>query len=93
MGEYDYVPLERAKANVIVAWTRDVAIQYRDAFNLDANQWACLGVGQRLPGKPWQRLVMIRPHWNLSPAEAIEFEMLVQNWRTMTYADSVFKLL
>lgn len=93
MGEYDYVPVERAKPHVIVACSRDVAIQYRDAFQLDANMWACLGVGQRLPGKGWQRIVMLRPHWSLSPAEAIEFELFVENWRTATFPDSVFKIL
>jgi hypothetical protein len=93
MGEYDYVPLERAKPNVIVAYSRDVAIQYRDAFNLDESQWACLGYCQRLPGKWWQRIVMMRPHWNQSVAEAIDFEMRVDDWRAATVADSVFKLI
>jgi hypothetical protein len=93
MGEYDYVPLERAKPNVIVAYSRDIAIQYREAFDLDQATWACLGYGERLPGKWWQRIAMMRPHWSQSPAEAIDFERMIENWRIATKRDSVFKVL
>lgn len=74
-------------------YSRDVALQYSEAFDLDAEKWACLGVGQRLPGKAWKRIVMMRPHWSLAPAEAIEFEMFVQNWLTARDLDGVFKII
>ncbi len=93
MGEYDYVQVERAKPNVLVAYSREVALQLLEALDLDAEKWACLGVGQRLPGKAWKRIVMMRPHWSLSPAEAIEFEMFVQNWITAKGPDAVFKII
>jgi hypothetical protein len=89
----DYIAVERAKPNVIVAYSRDVAIQCRDAFALDPETWACLAYHERLPGKPWQRIALMRPHWSQSPAQAIEFEMYVENWRIARFPDGIFKII
>lgn len=79
--------------NLLVAWSGDIAKQYAEAFGLNLNEWGVAGVGEARIGRRYQRIVLLRPHWNMCVADAIEFEFQTERWRTALGPSGYFKVI
>ncbi|MHC2552363.1 hypothetical protein [Bradyrhizobium elkanii] len=76
----------------LVAATQHVAQQFLDAIGL--KDWEAYGYTAAVTGARFERLVMMRPHWNATGAEMTMFETeFVPNWRTRVPPDGVFKVV
>ncbi|GAB9152973.1 hypothetical protein [Bradyrhizobium diazoefficiens] len=65
----------------LVAATEHIARQYLDAFGL--KDWEAYGYTAAVTGSRFERLVILRPHWNATGAEIEEFETeFVPHWAT-----------
>ncbi|WP_461320312.1 hypothetical protein [Bradyrhizobium elkanii] len=60
----------------VVAANEAIARQYMDAFKLSSEIWDARVYDTAL-GAQYEHIVLIRPHWRLSPAEIAHFEQLI----------------
>lgn len=81
------------KPNLVVAYHKDIAEQYIDAFGLDNAQWDAAAVYENRTGHRFDRVILVRPHWSMSAVDAIEFEFAIDDWRTLTGPNDYFKVL
>jgi hypothetical protein len=80
--------------NAIVAATLHVAQQYRDAFGLDRKVWETHGYDAAIMGTQYQRIVMLRPHWQPTAADLAAFEDYVNiHWRPRLDRDATIKII
>lgn len=79
--------------NAVVASTKHIAEQYIKAFNIGDEVWEGFGVGESIRGRGFDRVVMIRPHWNMGSYEILEFEKEIDHWRTRLQSPSATLVL
>lgn len=68
----------------IIAASEDIAAQYRAAFGLSDEIWAVIRHDADTRGQQFERVVVIRPHWQVDAEEAARFEeQIMTQWRTL----------
>ena len=77
----------------VIAATTDIARQYMDAFSLSPEIWEPLDHGACLMARRFDRIVVIRPHWTMSPIEIEDFEENIQRIRMRVECDGQFKVI
>lgn len=77
----------------VFAATSDIACQYRDAFCLSPEIWEAMSHGDALMARTFLRVVVIRPHWKMSPIEIEDFEENIQRIRLRVVKDGYFKVI
>lgn len=77
----------------VIAATDDVARQYMDAFGLSPEIWEPLSHGAALMARTFHRIVVIRPHWRMSPIEIEDFEENIERIRLRVARDGHFKVI
>ncbi|WP_396604883.1 hypothetical protein ACFLEY_22465 [Bradyrhizobium sp. YCK136] len=76
----------------LVAATEHTARQYLSAFDL--KDWEAYGYTAAVTGARFERLVIMRPHWNATGAELAKFETeFVPNWATRVPPDGVYTVI
>ncbi|WP_315768409.1 MULTISPECIES: hypothetical protein [unclassified Bradyrhizobium] len=68
--------------NAIIAASTDIAEKYISAFDLDTRHWRVFRHGDSPRSYQFDRIVIIRPHWQTSGGEMIDFEGQVKAWMT-----------
>jgi hypothetical protein len=69
--------------NAVIAASKDIAEQYMEAFGLTSEMWEALGYGASPAGRQFDRIVVIRPHWQMDAEEIARFEQVtVDHWIT-----------
>jgi hypothetical protein len=80
--------------NAVVAATTSISEQYRDAFDLGREAWDALGHAAATTGRPYHRIVVLRPHWRTTAAEIAAFEEAINShWRTRLAIGGELKIL
>ncbi|MCP1757821.1 hypothetical protein [Bradyrhizobium elkanii] len=76
----------------LVAATEHIAQQLLDAFGLKG--WEAYGYTAAVTGSRFERLVILRPHWNATGAEIAQFETeFVPHWHTRVPPGGTFKVI
>ena len=81
------------KPFLVVAYHKEIAEQYVEAFGLDKTRWDVSAIYEARTGFRFDRIILIRPHWSMPAVEAIEFEFAIDDWRTLTGPNDYFKVL
>ncbi|WP_316200929.1 MULTISPECIES: hypothetical protein [unclassified Bradyrhizobium] len=79
--------------NAIVAATIAVAEQYISAFGLDTKHWRVFRHSDNPAGRCFDRLVIIRPHWRVTPEQIAAFEDSVHSWFSRVDSDGHITVL
>ncbi|MGJ4945097.1 hypothetical protein ACQR1W_31360 [Bradyrhizobium sp. HKCCYLS1011] len=66
--------------NAIVAASIDIAEQYISVFDLDTRHWRVFRHGDIKLGYQFDRIVIIRPHWQVTSSQVIDFEDQAREW-------------
>ena len=67
--------------NAVVAATKDIAVQWIEAFNLSKEMWLPTSHDADLKGARFERIVMIRPHWRQTAEQITAFDVdVVPRW-------------
>jgi hypothetical protein len=66
--------------NAIIAASTDIAEQYIAAFALETRHWRVFRHSDAPLGYQFDRIVIIRPHWQILRGEFAEFEGQCQCW-------------
>jgi hypothetical protein len=77
----------------VIAATQDIARQYMDAFGLSPEIWRPIAHGDALLAHVFDRIVVIRPHWRLSPIEIEDFEENIHRIRCRVAQGGQFKVI
>lgn len=78
----------------VIAASQDIAEQYLDAFGLSREIWTTIRHDAYTAGKRFERVVVIRPHWQMDPDEAARFEQqIISQWHVLTAPGGSFKVI
>ncbi|MGX9944891.1 hypothetical protein ACTG4Q_20730 [Bradyrhizobium denitrificans] len=68
----------------IIAASQDIAAQYIAAFGLSPEIWTAIRHDAATAGQQFERVVVIRPHWQMDQDEAARFEQqIIDQWRAL----------
>jgi hypothetical protein len=78
----------------IFAASEDIAEQYLDAFGLSREIWATFRHDAAVTGRQFDRIVVIRPHWQMDAEEITRFEnVTVDHWMPRLVSGGNFKII
>jgi hypothetical protein len=77
----------------VFAATKDIARLYLEAFCLSEEIWEPMAHGDALLARTFLRVVVIRPHWQMSPIEIEDFEENIQRIRLRIMQDGQLKVI
>ena len=78
----------------IIAASKDIAEQHLDAFGLSKEIWATFRHDASMAGHRFERVVVIRPHWQMDHPETERFErQIVEHWHPRIAPGGSFKVI
>jgi hypothetical protein len=78
----------------VIAASKDIAERYLDAFGLSPEIWETIRHDASTMGKRFQRVVVIRPHWQMEFEEVERFErQLKEQWWTLVAIGGSLKVI
>ena len=86
--------LQMAKPwNSVIAETIHIAEQYIDAFGLSKEMWEARTHGESPAGVQYHRIVVIRPHWRVTPEQYPAFQAQAAPWMKAVAPNGHFKII
>ncbi|MDB5603473.1 MAG: hypothetical protein JWP25_373 [Bradyrhizobium sp.] len=79
--------------NAVIAETMHIAVQYMDAFGLSTEMWEARTLSESPAGLFYERMVVIRPHWRVTPEQIVAFERHVHGWAGRVSPTGKFKII
>jgi hypothetical protein len=86
--------IEQAKPwCAVIAETEHIAEQYIVAFGLSREIWEPRTHGESPVGLSYDRIVIIRPHWRVTPEQYSAFQAQAAPWMRAVAPDGHFKII
>jgi hypothetical protein len=79
--------------NAIVAYSRERAEDFIEAFDLSVEDWDALYFRQPIRLRGYDKVVVVRPHWQMSVEDNEYFEKWLQVWRSHVRPGGDFQVL